>query len=435
MNIKKIYELTQNLNVLYVEDDQKEAEETKALLDDFFQSVYVKLNGLEGLNFYKKFNRDTNSFIDIVITDIKMPIMDGHEMIIKIKELNPNQHIIVLSAYGDLKNLINLFQNGIDDFIIKPILSKNLNIALLNCAKKIQKDKEYIFQQTLLEEIITFQENLLVVLDEKQNIIFSNKKFLDFFSLDSLEEFHEKYKRLAYLFIEDKEFFVPKVTGDKEWIDNIQSLDDNKRVVSLIDVNNISPKAFLINVNQIKTSGHSIVSFSEVTNMTIEKKILKEKAFSDELTGIYNRAYFNEVVKQEFSSFHRDNSVFSLIIFDIDYFKKFNDTYGHQTGDIILQELTQLVEKKTRQADLFARLGGEEFIKILHNTKLYTAINVAEHLREVIENHSFNNQLNVTCSFGVSEISKDDSIDDLIKKADDALYKAKRDGRNRVEWK
>ena len=398
MDIENLQKLTKNLSVLYVEDNINEAVELFETLKDLFYRVYTKKNGLEGLELYKKYHNKMGRFVDIVITDLKMPKMDGHKLIHEIKSINPKQHIIVISAYNDSENLINLLQNGVDDFIMKPLLSKSFNKTLEKCTKKVIQDKEFASQQILLNEIATLQNNMLVVLDEEQNIIFSNQNFLDFFNISSKEEFYNKYKRLAYQFLDGDEFFSPNGIGDMKWLDQIKNLEDHKRVVSIIDVNTISPKAF-----------------------------------TDELTGIYNRAYFNEIASNEIAKYLRDQKVFSVILFDIDYFKKINDTYGHQIGDDILKELAYIIETKTRQSDVFARWGGEEFIKILPSTSFKAALNVAEHLRETIEKHKFPNDIKLTCSFGVSEISKDDSIEDVIKRADEALYISKNNGRNRVE--
>ena len=123
----------------------------------------------------------------------------------------------------------------------------------------------------------------------------------------------------------------------------------------------------------------------------------------------------------------------SFMMLDIDKFKLINDTYGHQVGDDILVELAQLVESKTRKTDSFARWGGEEFVMILPETTVEMAFKVAENLRVIIASHTFTDNLSITCSFGVASLGEGESQKSVMKRADEALYRAKQAGRNRVE--
>ncbi|MEA2073122.1 MAG: diguanylate cyclase, partial [Campylobacterota bacterium] len=164
------------------------------------------------------------------------------------------------------------------------------------------------------------------------------------------------------------------------------------------------------------------------------QKELEEKAYMDELTEIHNRAYFEEEFDKEIARHKREKTPLSFIILDIDKFKDFNDTYGHLMGDEILKDLAKTVKEQTRRSDTFARWGGEEFVQILPNASIKNALKVAEHLRKTIEAHTFKDGLKVTCSFGVAAFTQEnDTQESVMKRADDALYKAKQNGRNRVE--
>jgi len=163
------------------------------------------------------------------------------------------------------------------------------------------------------------------------------------------------------------------------------------------------------------------------------KNEYKEKAYTDELTAIYNRTYFNKELKKEISRYKRDNIPFCFIIIDIDSFKKVNDTFGHQVGDEILKDMTSIIRKRIRITDTFARWGGEEYVELLPNTTFENARLIAENIRTMIEDYTFSNSLKVTCSFGISQIREDDLEESLIKRADEALYRAKAKGKNRVE--
>jgi len=160
---------------------------------------------------------------------------------------------------------------------------------------------------------------------------------------------------------------------------------------------------------------------------------LRFLAHNDQLTEISNRHHLNIILEKEYERKQRYNSTFSLIIFDIDHFKKINDNYGHYAGDKILKEMSSLIQNNIRENDYFGRWGGEEFVIIAAEIKLESAYKLAEKLRKAVENYNFIEKANITASFGVAEIDSAENIDDLIKRADDALYRAKRNGRNRVE--
>ena len=162
-------------------------------------------------------------------------------------------------------------------------------------------------------------------------------------------------------------------------------------------------------------------------------EILIRQASSDPLTGISNRTKFNEVLGIEIARSKRFTLPLSLIMMDIDRFKEINDTYGHNVGDNVLREFASRVSKSIRKNDLFTRWGGEEFIILITNVTRSGTVIFAEKLRLEIETFDFSPVGRITCSFGVTEFEKNDTIDSFIKKADIALYRAKSAGRNRVE--
>ena len=161
-------------------------------------------------------------------------------------------------------------------------------------------------------------------------------------------------------------------------------------------------------------------------------KRLQEMAYTDALTNVYNRLHLAHFLEAEIERVRRYQGTFSIILFDLDYFKKVNDQHGHQTGDKILQRLTKLVSEANRDADILARYGGEEFIILASATDLNGAARHAERLRRDIENYPFGLSRKITASFGIAEYKADEDIDSLIRRADIALYNAKAEGRNCV---
>lgn len=168
--------------------------------------------------------------------------------------------------------------------------------------------------------------------------------------------------------------------------------------------------------------------FEDIT----DKKKIEKMSITDPLTGLNNRRRFDVLLSFELSRCQRYNSTFSLIMLDIDYFKKINDTYGHHTGDIVLVHLSTILSQNARLTDHLCRWGGEEFIIILSDTDSAGALLFAEKLRKVIESYSFPTASKVTVSLGVTEYVKKETQESICSRVDKALYKAKEKGRNRT---
>jgi len=170
----------------------------------------------------------------------------------------------------------------------------------------------------------------------------------------------------------------------------------------------------------------------DITEQKEAESYLMELAVKDHLTKIYNRRYITERLEADIELCKRANRTFSLIMFDIDHFKNINDTYGHNVGDNVLIKLTDIVKRRIRKIDIFARWGGEEFLIMLPESRLENARLLAENLRKLIEETDILSDRTVTCSFGVTEYYEGDTVDSIVKRADDCLYKAKSLGRNTV---
>jgi diguanylate cyclase (GGDEF)-like protein len=163
---------------------------------------------------------------------------------------------------------------------------------------------------------------------------------------------------------------------------------------------------------------------------------MHDLATLDGLTGAYNRLYFQDNLQIEFKKAQEGNYDLSLLMFDIDHFKKFNDTHGHLFGDLVLKNISAYIMKKLRKEDIFARYGGEEFVILMPHTTLDQIVEKAEDIRRGIGSMMISDRVisaSVTISIGVSSYPETaDNQVTLIKSADDALYEAKRQGRNRV---
>lgn len=153
----------------------------------------------------------------------------------------------------------------------------------------------------------------------------------------------------------------------------------------------------------------------------------------DQLTGLYNRRKLDQVLSEQIDLASRYDTPFSVLLLDVDFFKKVNDTYGHLMGDQLLQDLSHILTKKIRSVDILGRWGGEEFLIILPNCQLAGAMQLAEKIRLAIAETSFQNVGARTVSIGASDYKKGDQVEQLLQRADHALYQAKKSGRNCVK--
>jgi polar amino acid transport system substrate-binding protein len=191
------------------------------------------------------------------------------------------------------------------------------------------------------------------------------------------------------------------------------------------------------NLHILRTKKQKQAALNElsITQKELEKanKILKRVAATDQLTGLFNRLKLDESLKTEVARKKRYRCNLSVILLDVDKFKEINDTYGHPAGDDVLRSLATLLKGNLREIDIIGRWGGEEFLVICPETDLKQASNIAEKLREKISSYNFIHGKVVTGSFGTAELLDGEQEANLIKRADLALYHAKKGGRNRVE--
>lgn len=176
-----------------------------------------------------------------------------------------------------------------------------------------------------------------------------------------------------------------------------------------------------------------IVNYAKLSKKLKESvETITKLSVTDSLTQIFNRIKFHEELSNFIVLHKRYKTEISIVMFDIDHFKKINDIYGHDIGDKVLKELCMIVKTELRETDIFARWGGEEFMILLPSTSIINAEELAHRLNKTVEGFSFIKDKVVTCSFGVTEFLYADTIETFTKRVDDALYKAKNEGRNTV---
>ncbi len=227
-------------------------------------------------------------------------------------------------------------------------------------------------------------------------------------------------------------------TGKADYCPQSEYYDDDsedwyhvlQRPISWID--DSSKMVFVLNeINSLKRLQKDLSEAHAA--LAIKNRELHIAAKTDRLTQLYNRHHLDAVIDAELKRFERMGTCFSILLADCDKFKSVNDTFGHQAGDLVLIDIAHLMGGAARAIDTVGRWGGEEFLAILPGTDLAGAVEVAEKLRAAIAAHQFAGVGHKTASFGVAEIRPGDSIRALVARADAALYRAKKNGRNRVE--
>ncbi len=253
--------------------------------------------------------------------------------------------------------------------------------------------------------------------------------------------FQKEARKLLHLQTEDIETILDNVHIQVEEAGDYFGLKikNTRSIQEILQEANI--RLSLLNLDYDQMNKQLIQTKIELENLTRElqekNKILDNLAHIDGLTEVYNHRYFQNTLDQELSRAERNDSSLSLILCDIDHFKKFNDTFGHQTGDLVLKKFSSILQSCIRRYDTLARYGGEEFVIILPETESGEAYEVSEKLRKAIDDAVIEDgveRYSVTASFGLASChpnTEDDcSKDRLIQKADEALYTSKNNGRN-----
>lgn len=334
------------------------------------------------------------------------------------------------------------------DNIIKAVrISNGKKIAEVNCEKIDTIDLEKYQTDSLKTTVDLVMEKKVVIVNSP--IMNDNKKIgqdIAAFHLDSLLDNLNK-QNINYNIVLENDVSNGFKDNQNKIIDYRKVLDTNYFLEASIKKDSLNKELnrllLKIIIGIIFIIIILIYIFRIIINKTYKKVIEKlnkkidritELSETDIMLGINNRTKFMKELENEIYRSHRYNQKLSMIMFDVDNFKEINDEYGHYVGDDVLVNITELVDGLIRETDIFARYGGDEFIILLPETNIKEAFNLSNRLKEKIETYNFNSvEESITCSFGVTEYKDGEDIDDFIKRVDDALYKAKKLGRNRVE--
>ncbi|MCK5111457.1 MAG: diguanylate cyclase [Arcobacteraceae bacterium] len=333
--------------------------------------------------------------------------------------LENNISILFLINKENIDTFINSkFNFSLVDYLIKPIpdviLKHKIDIYLQNLLQK--KATEYLINM--------YDQNVITSKTDTKGIItYSSKAFCDICEYSQEELLGHPHNIVRHPDVPKETYkdMWATIKSGKQWRGEIKNKKKNGGFY-WVDVV-VSP--------EFNYKGE-IISYTSVRQDISSQKYIEQINTIDYLTKVYNRKYYDEIMEKEIYSASRYDYPLSLMLLDIDYFKCVNDTFGHLVGDSVLKEFANILIENTRKSDIVSRIGGEEFTILVSNDSHESAYAFAQKLRKAIEKYTFTTVENITVSIGISSFIKDDTPISLFKRVDDALYEAKRNGRNCV---
>ncbi|MBF0139707.1 MAG: diguanylate cyclase [Magnetococcales bacterium] len=418
-----IQDFLSTIALLYVEDDPDIRLQMVRFLSRRVPRLIIAENGRDGLNKFMV------NHPDIIVTDIMMPEMDGLQMAKAIREKDRDIPIVVMTAHNDDDYFIRSIDLGIDRYVLKPTNPRFLIEAVEKCAQLLLSKRQQEEANHYVRFLLDAQPNLLMVVTGGE-VEYVNQAFLNFLGISSLDDFKKM--------VVDNEDLVFSTHGSiinegGHWLEALLAAPEKYSVVYLKTNKSVKLVPFALKTNSLPEQNRHLFSFIDITNIENEKRQLETQAYTDGLTGMCNRARLQGVLEAELHRARRHNLPVSIILCDIDHFKLVNDTHGHQIGDDVLKKFAKLLRENVRIEDVVARWGGEEFMIVSPLNDACATGLLAEKLRRLIADESFAKVGHVTCSFGVTQARREDTIRTLTERADKALYQAKTGGRNRVE--
>jgi two-component system cell cycle response regulator len=447
--------------VLVVDDILSNVKLLEAKLSAEYFEVVSAFNGLEALAKVDEHEPD------IVLLDVMMPGMDGFEVCRRIKQNPKTAHVpvVMVTALDQPSDRVAGLDAGADDFLTKPVDDSALFARVRSLVRlKMMTDELRLRETTgqnmgLIDPADTLIDaaptgRILVIEDRPESVAWFNQALTpanEVFAVDSFEE--------ALIRVRGGDFDLIVVSLGLRGFDGLRlcsqlrSLPEGRNVPILVLVSDGDRRklnqALEMGVNDYLTRPVDKNELIARVRTQLRKKryadrlrhnvqLSLEMAITDQLTGLHNRRYMARHLDNLIAGARKSGKPLAFLIMDIDHFKSVNDSHGHDAGDEVLREFAGRISANVRGIDLACRYGGEEFVVVMPDTDMAFAYTVAERLRKSVEEAAFAIsrepfKLNVTISIGIAGSEGNvDSADKLLHRADQALYRAKREGRNRV---
>jgi two-component system, cell cycle response regulator len=448
--------------VLVVDDVPANVRLLEARLSAEYFDVMTATAGAEALAICER------AECDLVLLDVMMPDMDGFEVCRRIKRSPASQHIpvVMVTALDQAGDRVAGLEAGADDFLTKPV-SDLILIARVRSLARLKMMTDELRMRAVTSKEIGLENPAreavtddgrgahILIVDDRQS---SYDRMAQTLSAEHTVDV-ETEPRQAVFQAADNAYDLAIVSLGLENYDglrlcsHIRSLertrnlpllaiaeaDDNAKLMRGLEIGVNDYLIRPVDKNELLARVRTQVKKRRYTERLRDNVQLSiEAAITDALTGLHNRRYMESHLGTLVEQAAARGKPLSILVLDIDFFKAVNDTYGHSAGDEVLKEFSQRLKKAVRGIDLACRYGGEEFVVVMPDTDIGVATMVAERLRRRIASEPFpinqnSRTVQATISIGIAAMhSCDDKAADIVKRADQALYRAKRDGRNRV---
>jgi two-component system cell cycle response regulator len=447
--------------VLVVDDVPANVKLLEARLSAEYFDVMTAVSGQEALAICER------AECDVVLLDVMMPDMDGFEVCRRLKSGLTTHHIpvVIVTALDQPSDRVRGLESGADDFLTKPVSDIALIARVRSLSRLKMMTDELRMRAVTSREIgiesperealaeagrhghILMVDDRPALSDRIQNML-SSEHAVDIERDPTEALFHaaEGNYDLVIVSLDLDNFDGLRLCSQLRSLERTRNVpilavaeaDNNTRLVRALEigVNDYLVRPF--DKNEIMARVRTQIRkkrYAERLRDNVQLSI--EMAITDALTGLYNRRYMETHVGTLVDQAISRGKPLSVLMLDIDYFKSINDTHGHDAGDDVLQDFATRIRKSIRGIDLACRYGGEEFVVVMPETDMAVATMVAERLRRRIASEPFPIQkgtrmIEVTISIGIAALGPNDDAAAVIKRADQALYRAKRDGRNRV---
>jgi len=447
--------------VLVVDDIAANVKLLDARLSAEYFDVVKAMNGRDALAICER------AECDVVLLDVMMPGLDGFEVCRQLKT-NPATHhipVVMVTALDQPEDRVRGLDAGADDFLTKPVSDVALiarvrslarlkmmtdelrmravtskQIGMQNPEREAVSDKGQQGRILLIDDHPASHQRIAAMLKDEHAVEVESDPN------DALFRAAEGHYDLVIVSLALKNFDGLRLCSQLRSLDRTRNVpilaisegDSNARLVRGLEIGVNDYLMRPIDKNELLARVRTQIRkkrYTERLRDNVQMSI--EMAITDPLTGLYNRRYMESHLGSLLEQAVARKKPLTVLVLDIDYFKAVNDTHGHDAGDDVLREFAVRIKKSIRGIDLACRYGGEEFVVVMPETDLTVATMVAERLRRRIATEPFpvqdgSRNIEVTISVGISALGKDDTAATILKRADAALYRAKRDGRNRV---
>ncbi len=414
------------LSVMIVEDDKPSRLGLAMALEVRVGSVVHAGNGCDGLSLF------ADHAPDVVITDIRMPCMDGLDMIRAIRGRGGDPFVIVTSGFGAEESYLSAIELGVNQFIKKPYGVDAVLAALDRAGVEIGKRKHDAYRRALSDGLLSCVPNCHLLTDGERVLYYADPQCI--LPVPAMEgQQVGPYMRGHFTMTLRQGAGQCSLPQDfKAWLERHPG-----REYVLASTGRTSTGAgmrLLLRLDPVRLDGREcfLLTFTDISQIESERERFYQLAGRDFLTGVGNRQAFEAQITKEINRASRYGEDLCLMMLDIDDFKSVNDTFGHQMGDKVLVEMARRISAWVRVTDTVCRYGGEEFMVIMPQTGMQGAVACAGKLSRAIAGHDFGIGRPVTASVGLAQYAQGESGQDFVRRVDMAQYEAKHNGKNRV---